>query len=651
MKKKENGITLIALVITIIILLILAGVTINWIMGDNSLFDRVELATQETKRAEIIEYLDLTLTDEQITGYKNTVGAIITKTHEKVSENGKNDLKDIAKEVEVMNLETKQINENEQEYYFFVVADGDIYRVGANGAKYIGRKSNEQIELQEGEIKFVYSDTNLTNKDVIVKIDTTNQLEGAKIVYRINYNGVASNEDWQDYNKEKKITVDKNCSIDAKITGITGETTTATGEVKNIDKLAPKEITQTSSKTTNSITITAHTEDHEKTDEYAMSGEVSYSFSQDGTTWSVYQTSGEYKFENLIQSTQYTIQIKAKDKVGNETETPVKVELTTDAMIGYVPAGNGQVANITFDIPSSWTKEKVTVTASTTTEYDIQTSTDKTTWYDTPSQTLSVNGDVYARLVDSTKQFAENSFATANVTCIDKTNPQNANITITSGNSITGGSNITANVELIDNESGVDKDKCRWVCNTTPGNNISEELFSNQLSETEPNITYTTDENGGEYYIHILTVDNVGNKSQNCSELIHVREYLKIDKNSISATTDTNWHGNVFETKWDSFTVTLKKGWKVEVDARTSYVNLDESRGWAFVKFNDEILWEMIDIYDETGKSRHYHPSSKLIECGVNGEYEFGICAERGGTASLTLVKVIDENGEIIFQN
>ena len=57
MKKKDEGITLIALVITIIILLILAGVTINWIMGDNSLFDRVELATQETKRAEIIEYL------------------------------------------------------------------------------------------------------------------------------------------------------------------------------------------------------------------------------------------------------------------------------------------------------------------------------------------------------------------------------------------------------------------------------------------------------------------------------------------------------------------------------------------------------------------------------------------------------------------
>lgn len=36
--KEEHGITLVALVVTIIILLILAGVTINMALGDNGLF-------------------------------------------------------------------------------------------------------------------------------------------------------------------------------------------------------------------------------------------------------------------------------------------------------------------------------------------------------------------------------------------------------------------------------------------------------------------------------------------------------------------------------------------------------------------------------------------------------------------------------------
>ena len=40
MKKASKGITLIALVITIIILLILAGVTISMVLGDNGLLDR-----------------------------------------------------------------------------------------------------------------------------------------------------------------------------------------------------------------------------------------------------------------------------------------------------------------------------------------------------------------------------------------------------------------------------------------------------------------------------------------------------------------------------------------------------------------------------------------------------------------------------------
>lgn len=50
--KEERGITLIALVVTIIILLILAGVAINMALGDNGLFKRSREAVNTWKRAE-----------------------------------------------------------------------------------------------------------------------------------------------------------------------------------------------------------------------------------------------------------------------------------------------------------------------------------------------------------------------------------------------------------------------------------------------------------------------------------------------------------------------------------------------------------------------------------------------------------------------
>ena len=51
-KKKETGITLIALVITVIVLLILAGVTIAALSGDNGILTRAKEAKEKTKQAQ-----------------------------------------------------------------------------------------------------------------------------------------------------------------------------------------------------------------------------------------------------------------------------------------------------------------------------------------------------------------------------------------------------------------------------------------------------------------------------------------------------------------------------------------------------------------------------------------------------------------------
>lgn len=61
-QKNQNGITLIALVITIIVLLILAGVTIATLTGDNGILTRANQAKEKTEEAGDIEKIRLAMT-------------------------------------------------------------------------------------------------------------------------------------------------------------------------------------------------------------------------------------------------------------------------------------------------------------------------------------------------------------------------------------------------------------------------------------------------------------------------------------------------------------------------------------------------------------------------------------------------------------
>ena len=61
--KRHKGITLIALIITIIVLLILAGVTIAMVVGDNGILKRSNEAKDETTIAKIQEEVDLAVAD------------------------------------------------------------------------------------------------------------------------------------------------------------------------------------------------------------------------------------------------------------------------------------------------------------------------------------------------------------------------------------------------------------------------------------------------------------------------------------------------------------------------------------------------------------------------------------------------------------
>ncbi len=63
--KAQQGITLIALVVTIIVLIILAGVSINMLVGENGIITQVQTAKEENGRTEIIEKIQLEIADKQ----------------------------------------------------------------------------------------------------------------------------------------------------------------------------------------------------------------------------------------------------------------------------------------------------------------------------------------------------------------------------------------------------------------------------------------------------------------------------------------------------------------------------------------------------------------------------------------------------------
>ena len=88
-KTKERGITLIALAITIIVLLILAGISITSLISDNGILKQAQNAAEKNKIEEYRQELTLILLEGQLENYdsgdynsalKNSVKTKITST-------------------------------------------------------------------------------------------------------------------------------------------------------------------------------------------------------------------------------------------------------------------------------------------------------------------------------------------------------------------------------------------------------------------------------------------------------------------------------------------------------------------------------------------------------------------------------------------
>ena len=215
MKKivNEKGITLVALVITIIILLILAGIGIATLTGDNGLFARAKQAKEKTVEGQLREEIVMAIQDIQAEelpkGNKVTLETLVDGQLE-------SKLKDITAE-----LADGEINGEYKDYEYTI---DDKFNVTINGPV-TGVRIKGNTEVQTGyvfegntvEIKVTASITEGTitgieaPEEATIKTDTS----ATEKVYTVNKNGAYVFKITSDAGKTKNITAKVENILDA----------------------------------------------------------------------------------------------------------------------------------------------------------------------------------------------------------------------------------------------------------------------------------------------------------------------------------------------------------------------------------------------------------------------------------------------------
>ena len=301
MKNKEKGITLVALVITIVILLILAGVAIAALTGDNGLFSRAQQAKEETIKSQLKE--EITMSIQEIQTEELPKGNNVTlKTLAEGQLESK--LKDITVE-----LENDEINGEYKDYEYTIDSNLNVTINGAaTGVRIKGNAEVQSGYVFEGNTVDIKVTASIT-EGTITGIEAP---EGATIKTDTSAT-------------EKVYTVNKNGTYIFKITSDSEKTKNVTANVENI--LSAPQITISEVKK-DSFKINVE-------DDYPNGAITEYKYSVEGTVKQQGTTDKNYTVTGLTPKTKYS-NIKVTAYINNESKDSNVEEITTkDDSIEY----------------------------------------------------------------------------------------------------------------------------------------------------------------------------------------------------------------------------------------------------------------------------------------------------------------------------
>ena len=676
--KGESGITLIALVVTIVVLLILAGITISLVFGSNGVIKKAQEANENTKIAQVREQLELAKGPEYIEG------------------NGKYNLDSYFKRIEaegIIGNKDTDVIDNGDGTYEVTTTPGYIFKITLVPSKdnvediqieYIGKVDGPRIR----DLKV----TNKTTNSITVEVETANA-EGATYTYYYKKDGEV---DWKKAEeiKEKtytfrgleanviyniKVRVEKDGkAVEKEISTITGElpegavqfspvewksgqasttiTTSETGytlqyqigeitegswtnttsgsvignlqhgqivygrlfdgtngsKTANIDVQdleEPKINITAGAITTNSIAVSVSSSD----EQWGMPTTPTYNYYIKKSTEGNYQetanytgTNTSYTFTGLTQGTKYDVKITTQDKAGNigrETlinQTTREIGGATGGLVeGNIIASNPTWSNGTASITLS---KGANVTNNLTIQYQVNGINENNWTTGTNVTGLHHNDTVYARLTDGI-----NNGNYASVDIVDNIKP-NATISLSGTSTNTEGS-VTATVTLTDNESGVNTTASKWVYNTISGAiGENESIYNNNFSSNGQTITLKAT-TPGTYYLHVLTVDNAGNKKETISNAVTVEKALVADGsyNEDKGVNTPNIGEGMTPIKWNG------SAW-VETNGSDQEWYDYTAKKWANAKTSDGSMWVWIPRYAYSITSGYHSSSTGNIE-------------------------------------
>lgn len=324
--KRTKGITLIALIITIIVMLILAGVVLNLTIGERGIFKTAKGAGSEYEKSQVREEIQLALIDIETEELEN--GNIVT-------------LERLAGEEKLLEKKLDGITADLVEDKIIGIYKDYEYEI--DGKLHVTIKNVDNKSITFDIIKGTVSEDKWYKTNVEVKLTATNE-DTAKIVYKIN-----ENQEVEVERKETNITIDSEGENTIVYYAIltNGNKTENTEKKIKIDKTNPQIINTTIQDiSTDGFTIKVDAQDGGKSTEIIKSGIKKYEYcikSSSEENYKTYEsTDKQYIFSNLKPDTEYQIYVIVYDKANNTINSETITQETKSVPKNiYIDAING----------------------------------------------------------------------------------------------------------------------------------------------------------------------------------------------------------------------------------------------------------------------------------------------------------------------
>ena len=309
--RNVKGITLISLVITIILLIILAGVTINLTIGEKGIITIAKKAKKEQDIARIKEELEI---EKGNLATKENGKLDVNKYLEQIIDNGKITESDIDRNTE------KSVNITVEGKYLFLVEKEEPNNIKI---EYLGEVGKLIIPIPI--ITVENADTWTKSKNVIIT-----ETKGYTIKYTLD-GTIPSASNGNTY--IGSFSIDTNCTITAVYLNSKNQIgNEATNTITKIDTQLPNKpaISVTAGKHSMTIDVTS-AEDASATESDGCSGIASYRYYCNGT-WSDWITQTTYTgFNNIygdLAGVSCELQVEVKDYAGNSNKSDIVTSKT-----------------------------------------------------------------------------------------------------------------------------------------------------------------------------------------------------------------------------------------------------------------------------------------------------------------------------------